>query len=55
MPEDEALRETYRLLGGDRSSGSAGGLPEDAVAVDLPDPGREGRAGGVCGPQADGW
>lgn len=35
--------------GGDRSSGSAGGLPEDAVAVDLPDPGREGRAGGVCG------
>ena len=41
--------------GGDRSSGSAGGLPEDAVAVDLPDPGREGRAGGVCGPQADGW
>ena len=41
--------------GGDRSSGSAGGLPEDAVAADLPDPGREGRAGGVCGPQADGW
>ena len=54
VPEDEALRETP-FRGGDRSSGSAGGLPEDAVAADLPDPGREGRAGGVCGPQADGW
>lgn len=49
VPEDEALRETYRLFG----VGIA--PPEDAVAVDLPDPGREGRAGGVCGPQADGW
>ena len=55
VPEDEALRETYRLFGVGIAPGSAGGLPEDAVAVDLPDPGREGRAGGVCGPQADGW